>query len=82
MVAAVRSSSIRSKNQYNCVIPKEFDDDEQVHVRVLEKKDCWSKCGRKPGWAGKCNYCGSEGYCCHADGRGNCPPIFSHTLKV
>ena len=67
----------RSKNHYQCVIPKTMDDDEMTHFTMLDRPNCWSKCKR----AGRCNYCGSNGYCCHADGRGSCTWDMAHVLK-
>ena len=52
-----------------------------THYTMLERKNCWSNCGRKRGWAGRCNYCGPNGYCCHMDGRGSCTKEMSDVLK-
>ena len=72
----------RSKNHYQCVIPKTMDDNVMTHYTMLDRPNCWSNCGRKRGWAGRCSYCGPNGYCCHADGRGGCTTEMADVLKV
>ena len=54
-----------------------MDDDEMTHFTMLDRPNCWSKCRK----AGRCNYCGSHGYCCHADGRGACTWDMVQVLK-
>ena len=96
----------RSKNSYQCVVPKTMDDDRQgftdhmsiavhllqlnrpwipdlseKHFKILDRPNCWNQCGRKRGWAGRCNYCGENGYCCNQDGRGSCTREMSQVLK-
>merc|ERR1712039_485871 len=67
---------------HQCVIPNSIESKSIMQVRQLEHKpNCWTHCGRQRGWAGKCGYCGPKGYCCHSDGRGECPPIFSESVK-
>ena len=62
MIRAVRNA--RMGRQYQCVVPKEFDSITSTSLKVLEKRDCWAKCGSIKGFAGKCDYCGPQGYCC------------------
>ena len=31
-------------------------------------KDCWTGCGKKQG---KCDFCGTKGYCCKKGTKGN-----------
>ena len=75
-------SALGGKTGYHCVVPKHFDNDSRIQTRTLNVENCWSKCGKKRGWAGKCGVCGPIGYCCHADGRGTCPGAFSASLKA
>ena len=53
-----------------------------THYTMLDRPNCWSNCGRKRGWAGRCSYCGPNGYCCHADGRGGCTTEMADVLKL
>ena len=78
MIRAVRNA--RMGRQYQCVVPKEFDSITSTSLKVLDKRDCWAKCGSIKGFAGKCDYCGPQGYCCNADGRGECPGQMSTLL--
>ena len=80
MIRAVRNARLGRK--YQCVVPKEFDSVASTSLKVLEKRDCWAKCGAIKGFAGKCDYCGPQGYCCNADGRGQCPGQMSTLLAV
>lgn len=82
MVKAVRNSELRSKNHYQCIVPKTMDDNVMTHYTMLDRPNCWSNCGRKRGWAGRCSYCGPNGYCCHADGRGGCTTEMADVLRV
>lgn len=59
-----------------------MDDNVMTHYTMLDRPNCWSNCGRKRGWAGRCSYCGPNGYCCHADGRGGCTTEMADVLKL
>ena len=74
--------ALGSSTGYQCVIPKAFDNRSLIQTRTLNVENCWTKCGRKRGWAGKCGHCGPIGYCCHADGRGSCPGSFAASLQI
>ena len=80
MIKAVRAA--RMGRQYQCVVPKEFDAVTSSQLKILPQRDCWQKCGRIQGFAGQCDYCGPQGYCCNADGRGQCPGTMSTLLAV
>ena len=79
MIRAIKQSGY---DGYQCVVPKEIDHVTAQRIVVMPQTDCWTKCGRKRGWAGKCDYCGGQGYCCNADGRGNCPTVMNLALAV
>ena len=53
----------------------------EKHFKMLDRPNCWNKCGRKRGWAGRCSYCGENGYCCNQDGRGSCTREMAQVLK-
>lgn len=67
---------------FQCVIPTEFETQRLLQVREIPGKgDCWGECGSNRGFAGKCDYCGSNGYCCNPDGRGSCPLWISESVE-
>ena len=80
MIKAVRAA--RMGRNYQCVVPKEFDAVTTSQLKIMPQRDCWQKCGRIQGFAGQCDYCGPQGYCCNADGRGQCPGTMSTLLAV
>ena len=80
MINAVRAASLGEN--YQCVVPKEFDAVTTSQLKILPQQYCWQKCGRKPGFAGQCDYCGPQGYCCNADGREHCPGTMSTFLAI
>ena len=80
MIRAVRAA--RFGRNYQCVVPKEFDAVTSSQLKVMPQRDCWQKCGSIKGFAGQCDYCGPQGYCCNADGRGQCPGTMSTLLAA
>ena len=80
MINAVRAA--RLGEEYQCVVPKELDAVTTSQLKILPQQYCWQKCGRIPGFAGQCDYCGPQGYCCNADGRGHCPGTMSTILAI
>ena len=76
MVAALDGTGV-----HQCVVPNQFTTTSLLQVRQLEHKtECWAKCGKQRNWSGKCGYCGPKGYCCHPDGRGDCPSWISASV--